>query len=250
MTDPKNADYEMESGGTRNYEVWHDEAKTNAEFDKQQEEDEKMDSMKALENRVAESQREMAEMDALEEIRAMNQRHVGLMKGGRRIDAAQAVLRAREAAVGKGPADEEDLNENGLTNEEEDLVKSIKFRAASDANPEHDDSIRRLDEEDEILAERRRREEAEALINKSKGSVVNGDLKKSNNLPIFKVKRKKKKVVTADANTVEPEPKRAKAVATAERKEEPTTNKPREESDSDGGGGALSGLLGYGSDSS
>jgi hypothetical protein len=239
LTDPKNADYEMESGGTRNYEVWHDERKTNEEFEKQLEEDEKMDSMKALENRVAESQREMAELDALEEIRAMNQRHVGLMKGGRKMDSAEAVLRAREAAIGV-PGENVELNENGLTNDEEDLVKSIKFGAASnlgDNEESNSSGIRRLDEDDELLAEKHRREEAEALMAKERNSASKESRGK---MPVFKVKRKKKK------ESAVPEPKRSKTdVAT---KATPKGNSSSDESS--GGGGALGGLLGYGSDSS
>ena len=233
----------MESGGTRNYEVWHDENKTNAEHEKQLEEDEKLDSMKALENRVAESQREMAEMDALEEIQAMNKRHVSLMKGGRKMDAAEAVLKAREAAVGKTPEDEVDLNEHGITKEEEDLVSSIKFGAASAAMSSDGPVIRRLDEEDELLAEKQRREESEAIMAKQlelQNAAKEGKQKKSN-MPIFKVKRKKKKTDVAD-----PEPKRVKTDTTS-KKTEPI----KSDSDSDGGGGALGGLLAdYGSDSS
>jgi len=234
----------MESGGTRNYEVWHDENKTNAEHEKQLEEDEKLDSMKALENRVAESQREMAEMDALEEIQAMNKRHVSLMKGGRKMDAAEAVLKAREAAMGKTPEDEVDLNEHGITKEEEDLVSSIKFGAAS-AMGSDGPVIRRLDEEDELLAEKQRREESEALMARQlelQNAAKEGKQKKSN-MPIFKVKRKKKKT----ADVAAPESKRVKTDTAAAKKPEPS----KSDSDSDSGGGALGGLLAdYGSDSS
>ena len=248
VTDPKNADYEMESGGTRNYEVWHDEKETNAEFEKQLEEEEQVDSMKALENRVAESQREQAEMDALEEIRAMNQRHVSLMKGGRKMDAAEAVLRAREAAVGKVPEDEEDLNENGLTKDEEDLVSSIKFGAAAgkfNSDGASVTTIRRLDEEDEMLAEKQRREEAEALMAKQQQlqNAAKEGSKKKTNMPVFKVKRKKQPKKDADDAVAAPEAKRAKASAKAGEAK-------GSDSDSDIGGGALSGLLAYGSDSS
>jgi len=256
MTDPKNADYEMESGGTRNYEVWHDENKTNAAFEKQTEEDEKLDSMKALENRVEESQREMAELDALEEIRAMNQRHVSLMKGGgRKMDAAEAVLKAREAANGGGGCglEEEDLNEFGMTKEEEDLVKSIQFGAPSnnlgDGGGDDDNtnarSIRRLDEEDELLADKRRKEDEEALIIKQQNGATNGDKKKSN-VPVFKVKRRKKKDSATAAAA--PEPKRVKTVAAKESAEK-SQKEIDSDSDSNVSGGALSGLLCYGSNS-
>ena len=265
VTDPKNADYEMESGGTRNYEVWHDENKTNADFEKQLEEDEKMDSMKALENRVEESQREMAEMDALEEIRAMNQRHVRLMsKGGRRMDVAEAVLKAREAAQQLKMA-EEDLNENGLTNDEENLVQSIKFGAAAanndavdengrtTANNNSSSSIRRLDEEDEAFAEKQRRDEADAIMMKQLAAEkrkreedVDGCSKtKKSGLPVmFKVKRKKKKDATT--TTAAPDAKKAKTSDVAVTKKAPPP-KDSDSSDSAPGGGALGLLGGYGS---
>eukprot|EP00578_Thalassiosira_sp_NH16_P023539 CAMPEP_0181104198 /NCGR_PEP_ID=MMETSP1071-20121207/15288_1 /TAXON_ID=35127 /ORGANISM="Thalassiosira sp., Strain NH16" /LENGTH=340 /DNA_ID=CAMNT_0023187357 /DNA_START=39 /DNA_END=1057 /DNA_ORIENTATION=+ len=249
LTDPKNADYEMESGGTRNYEVWHDENKTNAEAEKQLEEDEKMDSMKALENRVAESQREMAELDALEEIRAMNQRHVSLMKGGKRMDAAEAVLRAREAALGVGgkgrpPGEEEELNENGLTKDEEDLVGSIRFGAVAMGNRDIGDndassgSIRRLDEEDELLAEERRREESAAMMLKQQqaDTVRNEGKKRNNIMPAFKIKRKRKKNTDAV-----PESKRTIPTAVKEAAKTPPKAKSSDDDSDVASGGALGG---------
>jgi hypothetical protein len=258
LTDPKNADYEMESGGTRNYEVWHDESKTNEEHQTNLETEEKLDSMKALENRVAESQREMAEMDALEEIRAMNERHVRLMNrggGGRKMDVAEAVLKARE---GNNVSKEEllDLNENGLTKDEEDLVQSIKFGAAAAASAAANDSsnimeIHRLNEQDEILAEKRRQEEAEAVMNKQKQRRDEEEEKdkkgSTTTMPVFKVKRKKKKSSSSDDNTTTnltiPEAKRMKVQEIEKQVENPPPPPPAEPV-------GLSGLLGgYGSDS-
>ena len=240
LTDPKNADYEMESGGTRNYEVWHDERKTNEQFEKDAEEDEKIDSMKALENRVLESQREMAELDALEEIRAMNARHVKMMgkRGGGEMDTAQAVLNAREAHLGLHQDDaDEELNENGLTNDEEELVNSIKFgRSSQLSSKEQAAVVHRLDEKDEILAEQKRREEAEALMNKRKSE----ETKRSKpSIPGIIVKKRRKR----NDND------KAKRTKTSEENDEPTVavgtadkaTKPA---------GALSGLLGYGSSDS
>ncbi|KAL3788892.1 hypothetical protein HJC23_002646 [Cyclotella cryptica] len=246
LTDPKNADYEMESGGTRNYEVWHDERKTNEQFEKDVEEDEKMDSMKALENRVLESQREMAELDALEEIRAMNARHINLMRGkrgGGELYAAQAVLDAREANLGLGHAEEEEeLNENGLTHDEEELVKSIKFGVGNGLDGTTA-IIHRLDEEDEILAEKKIREEAEALILKKR---QNEDVKSKSNVPVFKVKRKKRKDAEDDGA------KRSKTADSGGKEPPvavPVASNEKETKSSNSTGGPLSGLLGYGSDS-
>ncbi|KAL3778327.1 hypothetical protein ACHAWO_011177 [Cyclotella atomus] len=232
LTDPKNADYEMESGGTRNYEVWHDERKTNEQFEKEAEEDEKMDGMKALENRVLESQREMAELDALEEIRAMNARHVKLMgkRGGSggEMDAAQAVLNAREANLAAHDHDAKEdveLNENGLTHDEEELVKSMKFGKSQPHQSEEDAgtlTIHRLDEKDEMLAEQKRREEAEALVLNKRKNVV-AESKKS--MPVF-IKKKKRKVDDTTNNKDATDVKKKEPAAA----EAPT---------------GLSGLLGY-----
>jgi hypothetical protein len=240
LTDPKNTDYEMESGGTRNYEVWHDERKTNEEMERKFEEEEKLDSMKALENRVLESQREMAELDELEEIQAMNKRHISLMKGGRRMDAAETVLRTREKAMGVNTADEVELNEHGLTKDEEDLVSSIKFGStgggskqqqhlsSEDASSSSSAMIRRLNEEDELIAEQMRIDEAEALIVKQQQNFANSERKRSS-MPVFKVK--KRKLVPPPSVTEK-------------------TDAPGTVSSINDSGGALGGLLGaYGSDS-
>jgi len=242
LTDPKNTDYEMESGGTRNYEVWHDEKKTNAAFEQQAEEDEKLDSMRALENRVAESQREMAELDALEEIRAMNQRHVKLMKGGGRMNAAERVLQAREEAMGV-PPEEEDLNEDGLTREEEELVRSIKFGAAAregGAGADDDDnggdgggSLRRLDEEDEAREDQRRAEAAAAAARARPAAVAKRAGAAA--VPAFKVKRRRRKEAAAGPP----------ATAKGRTKQQENEGSADEESS----GGALGGLLCYGTDS-
>jgi len=233
LTDPKNTDYEMESGGTRNYEVWHDEKRTNAAFEQQAEEDEKLDSMRALENRVAESQREMAELDALEEIRAMNQRHAKLMRGGRRGDAAAAVLEAREAAA--GVPEEEDLNEHGLTRDEEALVRSIRFGATGDGGG-GDAGLRRLDEEDEEREARRRAAEA-AAVSADRPAAA----RKRDDVPVFKVKRKRRREAAPPVATRTPTAPAAAAATTDTRREAGA--------DEESTGGALSGLLCYGTDS-
>lgn len=272
----------MESGGTRNYEVWHDERETNQRFEEEAEEEEKMDGMKALENRVLESQREMAEMDALEEIRAMNARHVGLMKG--KVGAA---LGLEALGGGKGGEEEMELNENGLTREEEDLVKSIKFgaplpSAGEAANSSDSVVIRRLDEEDEILAEKARQKEAEALLLQSSKSdnkrVGESDANESRekrkmNVPVFKVKRKKQKDEIGSTKASNPSTTSSASASSEKQKDELETtkvtktvalksaetpqsaqNSKTEDDDSSsdgGGGGGLGGLLGnYGSDDS
>lgn len=225
LTDPKNADYEMESGATRNYEVYKDKEKTEEEGLAQKEEEEKEDPMKALENRVLESQREMQDLDNLEEIKAMNMRHLQLLSRtkvgeGGFGDDAKAVMLAREAnTAGKA------LNEHGLTESEETLVKSIKFGqktvSESGASP-----IRRLDEEDEKRFEQRRRQET-LLLEKTKPAQSANPL-----VPIIKVKRKR--IKGQDAS----------------KKQKSDVEREHNINCSNSVGGGLCGLLGgYGSDS-
>eukprot|EP00980_Cylindrotheca_fusiformis_P001631 scaffold368_cov125-Cylindrotheca_fusiformis.AAC.9 len=220
LTDPKNADYEMESGGTRNYEVYKDKEKTEESSAKEKEKEEKIDPMKALENRVLDSQREMADLDNLEEIKAMNKRHIQLLSsagGGLGIDP-EAVLRAREAHEEKKEGIE--LNEHGITEEEESLVKSIKFGTLRS-------DVKRLNEKDEKLEEERRKREVELM---KKKAAANSETKAT--IPKIKVKRKKpvQQKIT----------KKAKTVSTP-----PTSQKANTEPN-----GGLAGLLGeYGSDS-
>ncbi|GMH69735.1 hypothetical protein TrRE_jg5874 [Triparma retinervis] len=94
LTDPENNDYEMESGATRNYEIWKDKNKTVEDEKEGKEEEEEMDAMKALENRVEESRREVEEQDRLEEIKALNSRHVRMEN----VETSQERDEAREEA--------------------------------------------------------------------------------------------------------------------------------------------------------
>lgn len=184
LTDPKNADYEMESGATRNYEVWHDKTKTEEEQTQEKILEETLDPMKALENRVLDSKREMDDLDALDEIKAMNLRHIRLLSGQNNTDSAtntaaaggfeavQAVLRATDGKIQTTEEDGEEVNENGLTATEEALVKSIKFghadpqqheRALILSNSDKTFEIKRLDENDEKMIELQRLKENEKL---------------------------------------------------------------------------------------
>lgn len=116
-TDPKNADYEMESGATRNFEVWRQNEAEITEDTKEREEEEEVDAMKALENRTLDSKVEMDVLDALDEIKAINQRHERV-----NTDALLAINAAKRDVA---------TVQIGLTKDQEDaLVKSISFRSA------------------------------------------------------------------------------------------------------------------------
>jgi hypothetical protein len=142
LTDPKNSDYEVESGATRNYEIQRDKAQQEEEDATEAEVTSKLDPMKALEDRVLDSQREMADQDNLEEIKAMNARHVQLMKDGGPLPA-------------EGQDNPKQAPPAALTEEDEALVKSIQFGKKS--------KIYRLDDADEALLETKRQQELAAF---------------------------------------------------------------------------------------
>ena len=211
LTDPKNADYEMESGGTRTYEVYKDKEKTEQEALDELEREKKEDPMKALETRVLDSQREMAEMDALEQIKAMNARHIKLVAGEEFDSETMAVLAAQDRH------EQDDIEPTvELTEEDEALVKSIQFSKLS--------QIKRLDENDEAEIERKRKQQLALFeLDPSTTSVSNKP-----RLPVLAVKRRR--IVEAD--------------------EKETKSKDTAESSETAQGSGLAGLLGgYGSGS-
>lgn len=180
LTDPKNADYEMESGATRNYELSKDKKETEETAALEQEEEEKEDPLRGLENRVLASQREMQDMDNLEEIKAMNMRHVKLLNSSGSSFDANAVLeaRARNKMQLEGLQLEEP-NENGLTEEDEDFIKTIQFGQKT--------VFKRLSEEDEIAMEAKRKRQA--MMFETQQEQVKAKMPPK--MPVISVKRRR-----------------------------------------------------------
>jgi RNase P subunit RPR2 len=197
LTDPKNADYEMESGGTRNYEIQKDKVATEDQISAEREKEEKEDPMKALENRVLESQSEMADLDNLEEIKAMNARHVKLLYA------------KKDNIILTGPKDgvnvDESSNHDLLTAEDEALIKSIQFKKSTKP-PTRGEIVRRLDEQDEWLLEEKRRQQADALELRQRqvAAKVASDhppRQVPSKLPMAVIKRKRIDIASPTKNT-------------------------------------------------
>lgn len=93
-TDPKNSDYSMEHGATRNYEPWREKEVVAAQTVQQREEEERGNAMKALENRTLDSKREMDIVQALDEQRSLNARH-------EQVTADQALAALKRTAEGQ-----------------------------------------------------------------------------------------------------------------------------------------------------
>jgi hypothetical protein len=115
-TDPKNSDYECESGASRNFELWRDNETTMEEEANQREEEDKYDAMKALENRTMDNKVEMDILDALDEIKSINSRH-------RKVDTDKVL----ETIAAKYSTSAQST-EIALSEEDEKILKAIKAR--------------------------------------------------------------------------------------------------------------------------
>ena len=195
LTDPENADYEMETGGTRTFEVHKDRERTKEHVEREEEKGEKEDPMKALENRVLASQKEMADLDNLDEIKAMNMRHLKMM-GTNVADATSEILNLHHREEEDDPLE--------LDDEDEALIKSIKFGNSrrKESNVKYGTTqVSRLSEAEEDAMQMRREREL-ALIEKQQMEIV-AKVKAQNQAatklnPLIKVKRKRKFRETKD----------------------------------------------------
>jgi len=228
LTDPKNTDYEMESGATRNYEVHKDRVKTEDKELANKELKEKEDPMKALENRVLESQREMAELDNLDEIKAMNMRQLKMMSA---LHGGKDGLSSVTSVLRKGTEEKKDeISSLELNDEDEALVKSIKFGKRRQDSQEGL-SILRLGQVEEDAVQKKRQMEQEFLERQQLEIFAKTEKyqKSSSRLnPMIKVKRRR---IVAKKNHQE------------------TLHKNDSSTASPGLGDALGLLGGYGSDS-
>ncbi|KAJ4849556.1 hypothetical protein Tsubulata_036085 [Turnera subulata] len=108
-TDPKNSDYVVESGATRNFEPWRAEDE-HVDGQKRKREDEEMgDAIKALENRTRDSKREMDILAALDEMKSMKSRHATV--------GVDTMLEALQRTAAE--------KEKKLEEEDEALIRSI-----------------------------------------------------------------------------------------------------------------------------
>ncbi|KAL3508844.1 hypothetical protein ACH5RR_028245 [Cinchona calisaya] len=124
-TDPKNSDYVVESGASRNFEPWRAEDEE-VENEKHKKDAEEMgDAMKSLENRTLDSKREMDILASLDEMKSMKSRQATVS-----VDAMLEVLQR---------ANEE--KERKLNEEDEALIRSVFLGS-------RERYIRRIDDED------------------------------------------------------------------------------------------------------
>ena len=126
-TDPQNTDYQVEHGATRNYEPWKEEREEEFRKKRSREEEEKVNPLKALENKTLDSKREVEIFEALDEIRALNDRNYRLHP-----DTVLHLLQEEEGEVGE---------EEGENEEEENFEKiQQEFLQKQQQKDEHVDA--------------------------------------------------------------------------------------------------------------
>eukprot|EP00117_Sycon_ciliatum_P006113 scpid76952/ scgid9788/ Coiled-coil domain-containing protein 94 len=170
-TDPENTDYEMEKGGTRCFQAHKLAMQEEKRLEKEREEEEASNPMKALEKRTEESKAEMDVLDALEDIKDQNARiaqvdMVTLLQSYKRMEEEDAVTQERR--------DEEEVNR--------------LFGATRGVS-------RRLDEEDEV-------EHDEAIRSKISDSFAPPPLKKKKTFGGLELVKKKQLATTPAAAAV------------------------------------------------
>ncbi|KAG1714569.1 Coiled-coil domain-containing protein 94 [Nymphon striatum] len=77
-TDPRNTDYDIEHGATRNFQALKMAEEQAEKAEVEREEDEKNNPMKVLENRTKTSKYEMDVLESLEELQELNERHLSV----------------------------------------------------------------------------------------------------------------------------------------------------------------------------
>lgn len=119
-TDPRNTDYEIEAGATRNFMALKLAEEQARKEEEELREEEANNPMKLLENRTEQSRNEIERLEALEELRDLNRRqqavdYEGLLK---QYDTTETEFQRIEREK----------------REDEDFIKSVKFQSTS-TNP-------------------------------------------------------------------------------------------------------------------
>ncbi|KAK4364852.1 hypothetical protein RND71_016210 [Anisodus tanguticus] len=133
-TDPKNSDYTVESGATRNFEPWRGKDEE-MEKEKQKRDAEEMgDAMKSLENRTQDSKREMDILAGLDEMKSLKSRHATVS-----VDAMlEALQRSHES------------KERKTEEEDEALIRSLFQGSREIVKRIHEEELEEDDDDDDL----------------------------------------------------------------------------------------------------
>lgn len=225
-TDPKNTDYEIEAGATRNFmalKLAEEQAKREEE---EQKEEEANNPMKLLEYRTEQSRQEIELLESLEELKELNRRQ-------RTIDYESMLKQYQPETAEERKAREE--------KEDNEFIKSIKFNNAGKHKIVTEEIIEDVQDADEPKVKTAK---VEILPKKSTDSKKN----ESWNRSIGVLSKKSPLVNLVKKKAVEAKSEKQEASETQSVKEISSDNKSAEKSKSPASG--LSLLVNYsGSDS-
>ncbi|XP_055382663.1 splicing factor YJU2 [Condylostylus longicornis] len=116
-TDPKNTDYEIEAGATRNFMALKLAEEQARREDEELKEEEANNPMKLLENRTEQSKNEIELLESLEELKDLNRRHQNvdyetMLQAYDNTETLKQILERQEK-------------------EDEEMIKSVKFKRPS-----------------------------------------------------------------------------------------------------------------------
>ncbi|KAK8815359.1 hypothetical protein WA158_003571 [Blastocystis sp. Blastoise] len=128
-TDPKNSQYVVEAGATKNYDMFNEQKKLVEEDKEKEEEIKQQDSIKDLENRMEESKRDLNILDALDGIQAYNQQY-------KNVDADEVIQKLKEKDEKKLNKDikdiDEEINKEFEENQKKKELEAKKAKSVSD----------------------------------------------------------------------------------------------------------------------
>ncbi|XP_019162986.1 PREDICTED: coiled-coil domain-containing protein 94 homolog [Ipomoea nil] len=134
-TDPKNSDYIVESGATRNFEPWREQDEEIEKLKQKRDAEEMGDAMKSLENRTLDSKREMDILAALDEMKSMKSRQATVS-----VEAMlEALTHSAEEKERKMLEEEEALIKSLFKGEREKFVKRIRDDEIEDDDDDEED---------------------------------------------------------------------------------------------------------------
>ncbi|CAH1107548.1 unnamed protein product [Psylliodes chrysocephalus] len=145
-TDPRNTDYEIEAGATRNFMALKLAEEQALREEEEAKEEEANNPMKLLENRTKQSKNEIELLESLEELKDLNKRQ--------QVVDYDTMLLTYDTTISEREREEK------LQQLDEDYIKSVNFSS---------NSKRKLIIEEEIIEE----EQPQLKLSKSEGNVIN-----------------------------------------------------------------------------
>lgn len=162
LTDPKNSDYTVESGASRNYEPWREEEESKKLSQRVREEEEKGNAIKALENRQIDSKREMDVLSALDELRSLNARKQKLS-----FEQVLSALKNSETEDSKKRPLPEKAEEDEIAEEDEEAIRKLFYQQRSKLQ-----RLEELDSSEEEKAEEKSKQEIEKPVTKKESKKL------------------------------------------------------------------------------